>query len=397
MIDLLREWAIAHGARPKGGSPNAPSDGAPAGELESLPWGVTDELPTGVCEIIATLGSVELEYAAIHRSAAVIDASHRAIIAITGEDRHEFLDRLVTNKVTGKAGEVVEAFLLDRSGRILAEVVIGTGQDTTWLAVDVAQREVVSMLLESFIFTEDVVVAQADDEMHTIEVHGTAAAASLSDAIAKKPILLADRELVSIEIGGDEITVWRLDTVGVPGLHITGPADHLRGIVESMISDTQARPIGWFAYNMARVESLNPMMNIDYGTRSIPNETGVLTTHVSGSKGCFPGQEIVTRIASRGKPRQVVVGLKVHGDGLPVAGSQIYADESGSIGPPVGIVTSSTISPLRGATPIALATIKTASTESGTIVRLTAEGEEITATVMPLAASTSGEAEVASP
>ena len=69
-------------------------------------------------------------------------------------------------------------------------------------------------------------------------------------------------------------------------------------------------------------------------------------------------------------------------DLLPVAGAQVFAQEDqGALGPQIGLVTSSTISPMLGAAAIAFAMLKTAYTTPDTIVTVAAEGEQASAKV----------------
>ena len=79
-------------------------------------------------------------------------------------------------------------------------------------------------------------------------------------------------------------------------------------------------------FEEARIIAAWPTMNIDVTESSIPAETGITDVAVSFTKGCYPGQELVERMDSRGSiaPRQLryvvvedgtVVGQEVASDG----------------------------------------------------------------------------------
>ena len=57
----------------------------------------------------------------------------------------------------------------------------------------------------------------------------------------------------------------------------------------------------------SRVRALWPVMGIDITTEMIPAETSVVDVAVSFTKGCYPGQELVERMDSRGSmaPRRL--------------------------------------------------------------------------------------------
>jgi folate-binding protein YgfZ len=146
-----------------------------------------------------------------------------------------------------------------------------------------------------------------------------------------------------------------------------------------------ARPIGWHAFNIARIEAGTPLFNIDFGPTNLPHETGLLSHRVSFTKGCYLGQEVVARLENLGKPKQILVGLKVQTDALPIAGAQVFEQNSdNSMGDQIGVVTSSTLSPMLGAVPIAFAMLKTTKATPGATVLVSAEGEQAPALISPL-------------
>ena len=53
-------------------------------------------------------------------------------------------------------------------------------------------------------------------------------------------------------------------------------------------------------FETARVQALWPTMGVDMTSDSMPAETGLTDVAVSFTKGCYPGQELVERMDSRG-------------------------------------------------------------------------------------------------
>ena len=137
------------------------------------------------------------------------------------------------------------------------------------------------------------------------------------------------------------------------------------------------RTAGWFAFNMARVEAETPWWRTDFGDGASPHETGVLSSRVSFTKGCYPGQEVVARMEHLGHPKQILRALRMPDERLPIAGAQVFVDEDGPPGNPVGVVTSSAPAPLRSNASTALAVLKWAQAEPGSRVRCTADGDMV--------------------
>src|SRR5690606_29066413 len=103
---------------------------APA-QLEWIAYGPpipsAEEGPVGAAsesvEIVATFGEFEAEYAAIRRGAGVLDCPQRGTLLVTGADRKEFLQRMVTADLAKlEAGIARSAFWLNRKGRIDADL-----------------------------------------------------------------------------------------------------------------------------------------------------------------------------------------------------------------------------------------------------------------------------------
>lgn len=130
------------------------------------------------------------------------------------------------------------------------------------------------------------------------------------------------------------------------------------------------RPIGWAAFNAARIEAGRPLFGIDFDDTVLPAETGQMARAVSFTKGCYPGQEIVARMHARNAIARQLIGLKFADDALPIAGAPVMDDQSNTIGG----ITSSTISPMLSNTAIAIALLKRPHFNPGTVLNAPAEG-----------------------
>jgi folate-binding protein YgfZ len=377
--------------------------GAPV-EVEWMPYGGAGsaEAATEPPEIVAGYGLLELEYAAFRRGAAVVERSCRGTVAVRGGDRIEFLNRMVTQELKGMAaGDVRTGFWLNRKGRIEADLVFAevpaAVDNDAFMLIDLdvhdAARTVTS--LTAFLFNEDVHLADQTAEWGRLAVHGPEGAMLLSNAgadDASLEALNADLRCVRTQLAGVPAVLVRRDQCGSPGVEVFVPASGLARVWDALVSQhdataggrRRARPAGWHAYNIARIEAGTPLHHVDFGTDSLPHESGVIGERVSFRKGCYLGQEVVARMESLGKPKQRLVGLRIAEDALPVAGSPVFElGADGAPGNPVGSITSSTLSPMLGASSVAFAMVRTAHAEPGTVLGVPAEGVRATATVQP--------------
>ncbi len=337
---------------------------------------------TGGCELVATFGDLESEYAAVRRGAGILDSPHRATIVVTGADRRDFLNRMLTQELkTLDAGGVYRSFWLNRRGRILADLLLAELGDRLLLDLDVhgAQEAVAS--LSEFLVAEDVEIKDAGESLHHLAMHGPQAPAVIAAATGTPGVPLEGA--CELRIGGVEVVAIPVDQTGGAGFELIMPGHEAEAVWDALLAAGEAigqgrrvRPVGWHAFNIARIEAGTPLYNIDFGPENLPHESGVLRERVSFTKGCYLGQEIVARTENLGKPKQQLVGLRPVRDLLPEAGTEVLAD-----GKPVGVVTSSTLSPMLGSAPIAFAMLRSQAGAVGTTVQLEAEGEQTEAVV----------------
>lgn len=361
-------------------------------QIDYLPYGPSEADGITV-DIPAAFAPIELEYAAIRRGAAVFDAPHRGVLRIEGADRRDFLNSMVTQELKDLApGVARRTFWLNRKGRIEADLMIMEFGERMLVDVDWHQAPRVAKTLNQFLFSEDVVIEDASDVWHTMEVHGPGALRVLAEASGDEHIIIEPGACGLVPIEAVEVAVARIDDLGVMGLRLLMPREAaervwrrlLRTDVGSSTEKRRVRPVGWYACNIARVEAGTPLFNIDYGCENLPHETGLLHERVSFTKGCYLGQEIVARTEHLGKPKQQLVGLRTESSTLPVAGDSVFAAGEVEAGAEIGVVTSSTLSPMLGSASIAFAMLRTDHATLGTELMVTAEGATTTAVVCDL-------------
>jgi folate-binding protein YgfZ len=340
-------------------------------EPDTLRWGMGDDAP----EVIGGFGELEIEYATLRRSCVLLDEPQRATIEVVGADALPFLDRMLTQKLADlEPGRARASFWLNRQGRIVADLVVVSAGEQVLIDVDISRAAEVVSSLDTFIIGEDVTLRVATGQRHRFALVGPSAAAVLAAASGRE-VALEPGDAWAGEVAGSPVVVYRADPAGEPGLECIVPAADAVAVLEGICAvaegaGVRTRPVGWHAFNIARVENGTPLFNLDFGPDSLPAETGLLDSRVSFTKGCYLGQEIVARMRSRGHPKQRLVGLRLAdpaaaGQWQPVTGTPLHAAEGA-----VGAVTSSTISPMLGGEPVCLAMVLWKHSDAGTRLEL---------------------------
>lgn len=366
-----------------------------------------------------SFGSFEAEYAAIRRHVGVLCLPQTGLIKITGEDVKPFLHNMLSqdiNPMTG--GQTKRSFLLDAEGHVLADAYVHHGDTCTWLELDRFDIDSVIKLLDSRLFAEDVTIESIANERVAIALLGPAAAQLLgkiathtADNMTTDDIIAMPDTTHVVKIGDALVSVCRRDLGQTLGLRLFVPAEHAETIHQQLLDTAgyepnaeidadhaerrrdslRGRPVGWSAYNTARIESGQAIYHIDFGPDSLPAEAGedAFNNAVSLTKGCWLGQEAVARMHNLSHPKRLLVGLKLPADALPVAGSQVFEhDEAKRAKAPrggqVGGITSSALSPLLGRAGLAFAVMKWGRHKPGTKVAVPVDGNMIEAEVSTL-------------
>jgi folate-binding protein YgfZ len=343
--------------------------------------------------IVSTFGEPQAEYAAIHKGAALIDQPFRGFMVLTGKDRHSFLNNLITNQVWDKekkagitAGQGVYAFFLNTKGRVIVDMNVLELGDRLLLEMDARHIESTRIAFEKFRFAEKVTLENAIGKRHELAIHGPSAAQVLG---LTEPLLpMQSRAVCLFDI---ETIVWRDDPTGQAGyqiiVDIANAIPLWKKLLESFgqatgIGKCPLRPVGWAAFNAARIEAGRPFFGIDFDDSVLPAETGQLSRAVSFTKGCYLGQEVVARMHARNVVARQIIGIRMNDDSLPIAGSHIFAPDGSQN--QIGGITSSTVSPILSNASICLGIVKKAYMAPGSIVEIPAEGAMRKGTVVAL-------------
>lgn len=364
-------------------------------------------------EVVETYGELEIEYAAIRKSCVVLDQPNRGVVEVTGPDRLEFLNRMLTQELKDLSPFMIRrSFWLNRKGRIDADLRVIDLPHATYLEMDVHAVARTVETLSGYVVMEDVRIADITHRVHRLALHGPTAlemmqALSLntSGAEASGPIVkdLDPGRVTAVRVDNAECIIARDDTAGEIGLELIVPLEATLAIYTQMLeigtshrepgeiessvtkksegtlremlaSRIRLKPAGWHAYNIARIEAGTPLYNLDFGQESLPAETGVMMDRVSVKKGCYLGQEVVARMHARNQAKQRLVGIVFEAlrDDIgvpkqPTTGMAVFPGETvtttGADGvsksvEAIGVVTSSTVAPMLGAVPVAFAAVK---------------------------------------
>lgn len=264
------------------------------------------------------------EQRAMARSAAVVDRSHRAVIAVPGPDRLAWLHLLLTQHVAELSeGAATESLVLDAQGRVLHHMGVAHVDGTVLLDFEAGELSELLAYLTKMVFWSKVEPRDATSELAVLTVVGPTTPDVL--AAAGAPVPDRGRALVLSGSGGVGF-VRRTGRPGSDAADVVVPRAERAAWFDRLVA-AGARAAGTLAYEALRVEAVTPRMGLDTDARTIPHETSWLGTAVHLAKGCYRGQETVARVANLGRPprRTVLLHLDAGDEELPAAGAAVTA------------------------------------------------------------------------
>ena len=229
---------------------------------------------------------------------------HRSVIAVSGADRVEFLQGLISNDTTKVApGQAIWAALLTPQGRFLNDMFVADAGGETLLLE--TERERAPALAKKL-------------KMYTLRSKAT-----VEDRSAAMEVAVAFGDDASKALGLDGAIAFvdpRLEALGV---RVIAPAGQAAALLAGR---------GFAEAPLAAYDSLRLALGVPDGSRDLIVEKALLLENgfdelngVDWKKGCYMGQELTARTKYRALIRKRLFPVKIEGT-LPEPGAPVLLD-----------------------------------------------------------------------
>ena len=267
--------------------------------------------------VAAHYGDPMREQRLLSEGLAVVDLSHRGVVAVTGPDRLSWLHSITSQQLTGlPPRESREALVLSPKGHVEHDLHLVDDGETTWVTTEPGDAAPLAAWLDSMRFMLRVEVSDVGGDW----------------AVLGEPTAEESRP--------GEPLAWRdpwPDLVGDTAAY--GPVEHPahgrrwrevlvpRDALADAVGDRDLA--GTWASEALRVEAWRPRLGFETDHRTIAHEVDWLRTAVHLHKGCYRGQETIARVHNLGRPPRRLVFLHLDGSGhtLPERGSAVVHGE----------------------------------------------------------------------
>ena len=243
--------------------------------------------------------------------ATFLDLSGRTKLRITGNDRLRFLNGQLTNDVR-KATETaaIEACVLNAKGKINAHIFVSAVPDCFFVDAAPELRETLATRLERYVIADDIQIEDVTDQL------------SIFHVLSRTAPNLGARRIISAHRFGE--TGWDIWTERA-----------LYDAVLQQLSSTYGL-LDHAAAEIARIEHGIPRWGRELTDEIIPIEANLEERAIDYEKGCYIGQEVISRIKMSGQTNKRLRGLISLGDiplqpGMKLAATSAKGKEAGWI------------------------------------------------------------------
>jgi folate-binding protein YgfZ len=290
------------------------------------------------CALPDDFGDAVAEYRLARQSAALIDKNYRMYLSFTGPDRVRYLNAILTNNIKDlPMGRGNVSLLLNPQGHILAEIETYAFVERFFCVSYAMIREQLIAWMDKYIIMDDVTLTDETERYGTLAVEGPKAAAAVREVSGVDTATLSELSSADGSVGAIPCRVVKRSPGGIAGAEFVVERARLADLWEILLEAVHRHgggPVGYAALNAQRLALGAPWFSYDFGEKQIPHEAGLENSHISYTKGCYTGQEIVERVRSRGQVNRRRVELVFSGDGVPESGAMLTVD-----GKEVGYVT----------------------------------------------------------
>jgi tRNA-modifying protein YgfZ len=278
------------------------------------------------------------------------DLSARTKLRVTGADRVRFLNGQTTNDIR-KAGPdaTQESCVLNSKGHLDAHIFLFATPNEIWIDADAELHDRLQGRLERYVIADDVLAEDASEGFALFHV-----------LVESEPSAIATKFCVrSRRLGCDGWDLW------------------VESVAAKEAKDALAAtyfPADENEWERLRIENGIPRWGRELTPDILPPEANLAPRAINYEKGCYIGQEVISRMKISGQVRQRLCGLVSENALTP--GMELHAETK-----VVGRITSATLSERVHAN-IGLAMIKRGYIQPGISLVAVAEGTRLNVRVV---------------
>lgn len=219
-----------------------------------------------------------------------------ATLRISGPDSNTFLQGQFTQDLRRPAGAVSYGLWLNQKGKCIADsFVLRVAEQEFLIWSPRVASGVIRQRLEEYLIADEVTVEElAPDEVSAVVIWGEGAATAVAQRFGAAP-----EAGHFLRTAAGQVFRGRFSR-GENFVCLAANADEIASELERAGAARGTRD----SLEVERITSLLPAIPDDLGPNDLPNEGGVEVDAISYTKGCYLGQEVMSRLKNLGQVRR---------------------------------------------------------------------------------------------
>jgi len=233
------------------------------------------------------------------RRGSFFDLSDRTKLRLTGADLTRFVNGQITNDIR-KATEssAIAACVLNAKGKLNAHIFLSLEGESVLIDADAAVNETLASRLERYIIADDVQIEDVNAQFSMFHILG---------------------EMIS-SVPGRMVAANRF---GLPGFDLWVERSNHDEVAQALSSKT--RFCDQDCAEVFRIEQGIPAWNRELTEEIIPVEANLEASCIDYEKGCYIGQEVISRMKMSGQRNKSLCGLVSMNDCPLARGMRLYS------------------------------------------------------------------------
>ena len=264
-----------------------------------------------LCASLRQVGGVQTvdSFSASKSAAAgvVWDLSERTQLVFSGLDRLRYLNGQLTQDLKRLTPtRALPACVTTAKGRLQADVWVSLGEDVLMMDAARELHETLPARLERYIVADDVTMEDRTGEsglLHCIDLNP-----------AEHPVLGEFPATLAARLGED-------------GWDVRVPQARLSAVRTALGTQLGTAAL----WERLRIGRGIPEWGSELTEDTLPPEAGLERTHIDYHKGCYIGQEVISRLKSVGHVNRTLCRFRGEGRVLPEKGAPLYVAGAGDI------------------------------------------------------------------
>ena len=285
---------------------------------------------------IRSFSSPEIELNSLYYGVGLVDLSSEGILELKGKDVLDFLHRITTNSLKDLPKEgICKTIFTSEKGRIIDASFIMNFDDHQLLICSGINKYKIKNWIEKYIIADDVKVTDTPGKHILLQFSGPQAESYLT--------LICGNLLNNLQPGRFKVISTEdmlffaakfIDLKGNPMYWIL--ADNANGrqmiaFINNMKGPFDFNFVGEDAWNTYRIEQGVPSAPNEINDRFNPHELNLLDM-VSFTKGCYIGQEVITRLKTYDKVQKHLFGVIFNDNPGMDEQFTLYDDDENEVG-----------------------------------------------------------------